>query len=178
MANLNLNNLDPQTRRHMNAEINTDMAATKLYLSNRLSSRGRADYPQLLKQAAEAHDDSWLACELRKNGRLNEMEQRRKPKGGMIVARVPVTAPDTLAEGEFNRFYLRGLCVRALANGTPELIIYRAKDVENPRPESVAKIGQRISAQALLSDLRINPGVDTALGLPPGPNSGLSAKLP
>lgn len=178
MANLALDNLDAQTRIHMIAEINTDMANTRLYLSNRLSGRGRADYPQLLQQAVEAHDDSWLASELRNNGRLNEMEERRKPKGGTTMARVPITAPQTLAEGEFNRFHIRGLCVRALAAGTPNLIIYRAKEVDSPRPESVAKIGQRISAQALLDDLRANLGVDTALGLPAGPNSGLSARLP
>ena len=175
---LKLENLDTQTRSHMTAEIKADIATTRLYLSNRLSTRGRTDYPQLLRQSAEGRDKSWLANELRGNGRLNEMEERRKPKGGTTMARVPVTAPDTLAEGEFNEFYLRGLCVRALAAGTPDLIIYRAKEVENPRPESVAKIGQRISAQALLDDLRANPGVDTALGLPPGPNSGLSAKIP
>jgi hypothetical protein len=175
---LKLENLDAQTRTHMTAEIKADITTTRLYLSNRLSGRGRADYPQLLQQAVEACDDSWLANELRSNGRLNEMEERRKPKGGTTMARVPITAPETLAEGEFNRFYIRGLCVRALTAGTTELTIYRAKEVENPRPESVAKIGQRISAQALLDDLRANPGVDTALGLPPGPNSGLSARLP
>lgn len=173
-----LENLDAQTRNHMTAEIKADIAATKLYFSNRLSGRGRAEYAQLLQQAAEDRDDSWLSNELRNNGRLNEMEERRKPKGGTTMARVPIIAPETLAEGEFNRFYIRGLCVRALTAGTTELIIYRAKEVENPRPESVAKIGQRISAQALLDDLRANPGVDTALGLPPGPNSGLSARLP
>src|SRR6266851_5569734 len=36
----------------------------------------------------------------------------------------------------------------------------------------------RTDPKALLTDLRSNPGVDTALGLPPGPNSGLSARLP
>jgi hypothetical protein len=178
MAILKLDNLDAQTRGHITAEIKTDMATTRLYISNRLSGRGRVEYPQLLQQAAEGHDDLWLASELRGNGRLNEMEERRKPKGGTTMARVPVTAPETLAQGEFNRFYIRGLCVRALAAGTPDLMIYRAKEVDNPRPESIAKIGQRISAQALLNDLRANPGVDTALGLPPGPNSGLSARLP
>ena len=175
---LKLENLDAQTRNHMTAEIKADIATTKLYLSNRLSGRERADYPQLLQQAAEGRDDSWLAKKVRSNGRLNEMEERRKPKGGTTMARVPITAPETLAEGEFNRFYIRGLCLRVLAAGTTELIVYRAKEVENPRPESVAKIGHRISAQALLNDLRANPGVDTALGLPPGPNSGLSVKLP
>jgi hypothetical protein len=174
---LKLENPDAQTRGYMAAEIKADIAATRLYLSNRLNGRGRADYAQLLQQAAEGRDDSWLANELRSNGGLNEMEERRKPKGGTTMVRVPVTAPETLAEGEFNRFYIRGLCLRALAAGIPDLIIYRAKEVDIPRAESVAKIGHRVPAQALLADLRANPGVDTALGLPPGPNSGLSARL-
>ena len=48
----------------------------------------------------------------------------------------------------------------------------------NPRPESEAKIGKTIAPQSLLDDLRKNIGVEPALGLPPGPNSGLSVKLP
>jgi hypothetical protein len=49
---------------------------------------------------------------------------------------------------------------------------------EHARAESEQKIGQRIAAEALLRDLRAHPGLDTALGLPPGPNSGLSVHLP
>ncbi len=159
-------------------KIKSDADSNKLYISNRLSVVGRTDYPKLIYSAAEDKDDTWLASGLRAAGRLNAMEERRKPKGGFTMARVPVTAADTMAEGEFNRFYIRGLYVRALAENITELVIYRAKEVDNPRPESKAKIGQRISAQALMDDLRANVGVDTALGLPPGPNSGLSVKLP
>ncbi|HXW27443.1 MAG TPA: hypothetical protein VEK73_22030 [Xanthobacteraceae bacterium] len=162
----------------MIAEIEADIAAKKLYLSPRLSAGGQTDYPDLLRRAARENNDTWLAGEIRQPGRLNAMEQKRTPSGGTTMARVPLTAHETLAEGEFNRFYVRGLCLRALAAGITELEIYRAKAVENPRSASVAKIGQRISAQALLNDLRTNIGVDTALGLPPGPNSGLSVRLP
>ncbi len=91
---------------------------------------------------------------------------------------MPVTAPETLAEGEFNRFYARGLCRRAMAQGIESLLVYRAKEVVNPRPESVALIGKSLPVKQLLEDLRANIGTDTALGLPPGPNSGLSVKLP
>jgi hypothetical protein len=89
-----------------------------------------------------------------------------------------INAHEMLAEGEFNRFYIRGLCVRALADGIDEVVVYRAKAVQNARSESEGKIGQRVSADALLVDLRLHKGVDTALGLPPGPNSGLSVHLP
>ena len=87
-------------------------------------------------------------------------------------------AHQMLAEGEFNRFYIRALCVRASEDNNVEVIVYRAKAVENARSASQQMIGQRMSAEALLHDLRSSPGVDTALGLPPGPNSGLSVRLP
>ena len=159
-------------------EISNDIAAGKLYESPRLSASGRQQYPELLRTAAQTGNDDSLAAELRVLGILNTTEERRKPKGGTTIAQVPVTAPETLAEGEFNRFYARGLCRRAIAQGIESLVVYRAKQVVNPRSESVALIGKSLPAKQLLEDLRASIGTDTALGLPPGPNSGLSVKLP
>lgn len=175
---LNLASLDEKTRSLMVEEIERDVAAGRLYMSPRLSEAGHAQYPELLKQSARSHDEAWLAIELSTGARMNSQEQRRTPKGGTTLVKVPVTAPDTLAEGEFNRFYIRAVCLRAQQENTPEVVVYRARYSDNPRSESERKIGTQVSAQALLSDLRSNPGVDTALGLPPGPNSGLSVKLP
>lgn len=175
---LHLLNLDETTRKHMLSELEDDIAKGVLYLSSRLSPRGRFDYAELLRQAVVGFDDGWLANSLRVGGRILLEEQRRKPKGGYTMARVPVTAPDTLAEGEFNRYYVRGLCLRAIESGVSELVVYRAKEVSAPRRESEAKIGTGIDPRLLLEDIRTHPGVDTALRLPPGPNSGLSVRLP
>jgi hypothetical protein len=108
---------------------------------------------------------------------LNATEQRRKPKGGYTTAVVPVAAADTLAEGEFNRFYARGLCRRTQVESDSELKVRRAKEVENPRPQSEALIGSTMDPEKLLLDLRQSIGVEPALGLSPGPNSGLSMKI-
>jgi hypothetical protein len=175
---LHLVNLDEKTRKYMLSEIESDVSKGTLYISPRLSLRGRQDYVALLKQAAIGYDDGWLAGNLRVNGRISSEEQRRKPKGGYTTARVPVTAPDTLAEGEFNRFYIRGLCLRAIEHEVAEVVVYRAKEVTKPRLESEALIGARLNVRSLLQDIRTHPGVDTALRLPPGPNSGLSVQLP
>jgi hypothetical protein len=162
----------------MLAEVESDIARGALYLSPRLSQRGRLEYAALLRQSVIGYDDRWLADSLRAGERVLTEEQRRKPSGGYTTAKVPVTAPDTLAEGEFNRYYVRGLCLRAIEDGITELVVYRAKQVASPRRESEAKIGTRVAAHALLEDIRTHPGIDTALRLPPGPNSGLSVCLP
>ncbi|HXZ01619.1 MAG TPA: hypothetical protein VEI03_16610 [Stellaceae bacterium] len=175
---LSLVNLDEATRRFMAQEISRDLYLGALYISPRLSVVGQRDWPELLQSAARHHDDVWLANHLSLGNRLNEREPRRMLSGEMTTAKVPVTANETLAEGEFNRFYARGLCLRAIANGAARLEVYRAKAVAIPRTDSPAMIGAAINPRALLDDLRTHPGIDTALGLPPGPNSGLSVKLP
>lgn len=174
---LNLVNLDERTRRYMLEEVDLDVSSNNLYVSPRLSTRGQHDYENLLREAIRNYDDVWLARNLCENGRLNTTEERRKPSGGFSTVKVPVNAHEMLAEGEFNRFYARGLCLRAIADEIQELVIYRAKEVRNPRSDSEQRIGKRINAKALLDDLRSSSGVEPALGLPPGPNSGLSVKL-
>jgi hypothetical protein len=175
---LNLLNLDKQTRELMLAEIHHSILSNTLYISPRLSETGRRDYSVLLEEAAEKHDEDWLADRLSENGRLNASEQRRKPTGGYTIAKVPSNANQTLGAGEFNRFYARGLCQRAISNAIPSLIVYRAKEVSRPRPDSERLVGTSISPKALLDDLRsTDQEADTLLGIG-NPNSGLSVRLP
>ena len=175
---LNYEHLDDRTRQSMEKEVDLDISRGVLYISSRLNPQGIEKYPLLLKEAIQSHEDSWFADELRCTNCMNATEERRKRGGGFSTVRVPITAPDTLAEGEFNRFYVRGLCVRAQEDGLAEVIVCRGKQVSQPRPESDAMIGKQISAKMLLEDLRKSQGVEPALGLPPGPNSGLTVRLP
>lgn len=175
---LHYENLDKRTRQFMLKEVDLDISRGMLYISPRLNEQGIQNYPSLLRDTIQNNSDERLAHELRYRGYLKSHEERRKPKGGSTIAQVPVTASDTLAEGEFNRFYVRGLCTRAIEEGKTEVEVYRGKVVTQPRPESEAMIGKKIPAKALLEDLRRSPGVEPALGLPPGPNSGLTIRLP
>jgi hypothetical protein len=174
---LNLHHLDETTRQHMIAEIEKDVQEGILYISPRLTEECAQEYAQLLKNAATDGHDETLGAELASLGRLKTHESR-KTKTGSSLVKVPVTAHQTLSEGEFNRFFMRGLCARAKAEGTTHVVIYRAKHVENPRTESEVMIGTQVEVEQLLNDLRTHIGTDTALGLPPGPNSGLSIRLP
>lgn len=159
-------NLDVITREFMLREIKTDIESNQLFISMRLNVAGKQEYPGLLKKAAEQYDESWLAFQLRNNGSYFDSPE------------VQISEPDMLAEEEFNRFYLRGLCLRAIQEDIPTLKIYRAKDAGKPRPDSESKIGLDVSPKELLHGLRRNISIDAFLGLPSGPDSGLSAKLP
>ena len=174
---MQLDNLSiPVVRELMLAEVEFDAGQGGLYLSPRLSALGRERYRGLLEDAIRAGGPETLAASIGRSGILNPTEQRQTKKGP-ITARVPVTAPETLAEGEFNRFYARAVARRALEVGQETVEVYRAKHVEAPRAESVAKVGTFVPAEQLLRDLRTHVGVDTALGIPAGPNSGLSVRL-
>lgn len=175
--------LDGTTRAYMLAEVDHDVAQGTLYLSPRLTDRGRRDWPELLRAAVQVRDEVLLAETLRGTGRLREIEYRRsRPRRGwgrVHEVQVPSTAATTLAEGEFNRFYIRGLCLRALEAGIVEVVVYRAKAVAEPRPESARLVGRRLGASELLSDLRDHScEEEPALRVPGGPNSGLSVRLP
>lgn len=175
---INYENLDKRTREFMIEELDLDISKGKLYISTRLNSVGRANWANILREAIENFNDNWLAGQLRNRGYMRTHEPRRTRGGGTTMARVPVTAMETLAEGEFNRFYARGLCARAIKHEIPDVEVYRGKSVRQPRPVSEAMIGKRISAKALLEDLRKSQGVEPALKIPPGPNSGLTIRLP
>jgi hypothetical protein len=168
--------IDGNVREFMIRELDLDISSGAVYISPRLTDVGARAWPDLLREAFSRNDDDWLAGQLRSRGFIRATEQRRKPKGGFTTAQVPRTAPETLGEGEFNRFYARGLCAHVISTGGTAVEVYRGKEVQDPRPESQAMIGRHLSAQQLLDDLRTSQGVEPALGLPAGPNSGLSVR--
>jgi len=153
--------LDKTTRECMLTELERDIASGILYYGVNLTAAGKAKWPELLRRAIEKHDDQWLARQLAA-GIMNTAEMYKAVM---------------LAEGEFNRFYIRGLCVRTISEGGKAVLVCRAKSVVEPRPESSALVGKHVSAEALLQDLRTAQGKKPALGIPSGPNSGITVRL-
>jgi len=82
-----------------------------------------------------------------------------------------------IAKSDFARFYLRGVCARAVAAGVERVEIYRTHSPRNPTRESEAFIGRQLDARRLLADLRSLGSLDRALGLPPGASTGLWVRL-
>ncbi|MBN3218551.1 hypothetical protein [Pectobacterium polaris] len=173
---LNLIDLNDNTRQYMATEIQYDEENNNFYLSNYLSDYGKSVWASLLGESVQ-YDDEWLENEIKTRGLLAEFYTKKRPNSSELMqARVPVTAAKTLAEGEFNRLYVRGLCAAVASEGNGAVEAYRARDSANPRSESEAIIGRHFSPLDILNDLRSNPGVESALGVPSGPNSGISIK--
>jgi hypothetical protein len=173
-------NLDDRTRQLMLDEMEYDIENNQLHISPFLSGQGERDYPNLLREAIQNGNDETLAQSLREHRRILKTLPRRQPKaGGYSIAATPENAAQVLAESEFNRYYIRALARRAIEDGISELVVYRAKPARNPRPESEARVETTLSPEALLEDLRAHPGDEPpTLGVPSGPNSGLSVRLP
>lgn len=170
--------LDDATRPLMLEELAADAANETLYLSNWLTEAGKIAWPDLLRRAIEEGNDATLARDLRLHDYLEPYLIHHR-NGQPYRSTVPHTAPETLAQSEFNHYYCRAVCRRSLDGGNGFVQVYRAKAVRDPRPRSQERIGTRVDAQRLLDDLRAHPGgIDTALGVPSGPNSGLSVRLP
>jgi hypothetical protein len=165
----NFHDLTIETRTKMVGEIDLAISQGNLYLSGRVSGDGRAQWGGLIREAAKNGTEETLRDAILGLGLLNEDDKPSvTSKSG--VKKMPTDAAAVLAEGEFNRFYIRGICLMATERGEAEVEVYRAKAVGSSRPESDAMIGQRLSASDFLAELRTKFG-----GFPP-PNSGLSVR--
>lgn len=104
---LDYRNIDARSREHMVQEVEADIRANKIFSGKRLTEEGVKAWPELLKEAAANHSDDWLADQIRARRLIKTQERKAKPKGGFTLTQVPHNAPETLAEGEFNRYSVR-----------------------------------------------------------------------
>jgi hypothetical protein len=172
---LQYENLDPTTRRYAIAELDNDLTTGAFHASERLRPTAIADYQRLLREAIRYYDDRWL--EERASDLLVDVEPRRTRSGGETAVKVPEMAARMLAEGDFNRYYMRGLSERAIEEGRQVVEVYRARLSLEPRPESAQLEGNRLPASDVLNYLRGERSTDAAVTPLGRPNSGLSVRL-
>jgi hypothetical protein len=161
----------------MLAELESDLAAGMLYLSPQLSEEGLREYCHLLRAAMLAGTDASFAEALSTGNAVRPPSRWQHPRevsSGQALADATVR----LAEREFHRFYIRGLCSRALAQGVERLVIYRARPADPGRAPSNTMIGVRIDASSLLEDLRGSFRSLPPHGLPQCRDPSLSVRLP
>lgn len=172
----NFENLDEKTRLFMLEAIAEAEQSGNIYYSTRFNDAGNKQWLSLLQQAAKEYNEHWLAYQLEANETMRDFEGARKPVGGYTIKHVPHNASEVMAEGQFNRFYILGLCKRAKSEGISHLVVYRAKERSEPRPESQALIGSQISLEEVESQLRETKASFNSQLVKP--NSGISVKLP
>ena len=174
---LQYENLDPVTRRFAVAELDSDYASGAFHVSERLRPTAVAEYQRLLNDALRYYDDLWL--EDRVDDLLIDFEPRRTRSGGTTTARVPEIAGRLLAEHDFNNYYMRGVCLRAIEEGRQVVEVYRARLSLAPRAQSAELEGTRLAAHDVLAQLRSEPGEEVQGVAPPlgRYNSGLSVRL-
>jgi hypothetical protein len=160
-TDFNFLELDAETRAHMLSELKFDVSSQGApFLGAVLTARGRADYGSLLEHAIQTGTEADLV------DRLNEE--------GRVVAS-PVDAARKLGRTEFNRYYIRGICLRAWSHDTNVVFVYRAHGSASPRSTSIALIDSDQPAPVVLANVRGSQGADPATGLG-RVNSGLSIR--
>jgi hypothetical protein len=172
---LQYENLDPTSRRYAVAELDHDLATGAFHISERLRPEAVGQYQRLLHEALRYYDDRWL--EEHASDLIVESESRRTRSGGTTTAKVPLMATRLLAEGDFNRYYMRGVALRAIEEGRQSLEVYRARLSMEPRPESAQLEGQRVPPAAVLDHLRGSLNADPRVASLGRTNSGLSVRM-
>ncbi len=149
--------LDGFTRRLMVEELDGEPDGPTL--SACFTARGRADYRGLLREAMMHGDAESLIADLKQNGRMTA---------------TPVNAAERFGGTEFNRYYSRAVCRRALVHGSTAVVVYRARSSASPRARSEDLVGEMLPAATVLEDLRTNRA-DGVLGVA-AVGSGLSLR--
>lgn len=118
--------LDEQTRLVMLSELDFDLRTGLFYEPKSLTATGMFTYKRLLKECFS-------------NGTAETLQQKLLPsyfrEKDDRGRKIPSNIRETLAFGDFNRYYVRALLVRAL-NEKRKLCVYRAKQVMYERQQS------------------------------------------
>ncbi len=170
--------LDEVVRQWMATEIEADSVAGRLNVSPLLTSSGILQWGGVLLEAALWHDALWLAHRMLEDQLVIRTKRSRKLGNGSENVRVPDSAVFSLARNEFMQYYSRAICRKALAAGIDTVVIYRVMNPNVPRPQQDIPLGQGLSVREVFAALQQHHNLDAALGLPPGPVSGLSICTP
>lgn len=159
-------------------ELERDISDRRVHLNRRLSERGERDFSDLLRRAVSSGDEVTLTNSLREGERLRIVEPRINPTDYAVRGvMVPLGAAKEIAEAAFNRYYIRALCVRAIQDDIPYLLILRAGPPRFVRKHNEALIGNKVDPTELLEHIRSRSGYEST-GTFPATNAGISVRLP
>jgi hypothetical protein len=131
--------LDGFTRKYMRQEFLLDRDDGNLYQSKLLSDEGLGVFPDLLLEAINYGTNDTFAQKLNKSSYWGPRAHSDSNK--------------TLAEEQFNQYYMRGLLRKLLEEGFSEAEVYRACE-DYAAGRRGAQPGERINCEEALADLR------------------------
>ena len=139
----------PEIRKLMHEELDLDIASNnQFYLSPHLTSTGQKLWHISLWHATNRGTEKTLYLCIK--NRIQHPTLFANKNTSKVIAR-------TLADDEFNRFYMRAVCRFAIQNGHQELLIYRCRQGGYFSQASYALLGRKLPPQPCLVDLRIAP---------------------
>ena len=122
-----LDELDDTTREHMLREFEMEMSSENPFKPATLSLKGRAAWPNLMRDAIrDGHDGTLHAALLNDPALFNSHESYVRNGVAHQRAINHEQASERLATSEFNTWYVRGLSARLLAEGVETVEVYRA----------------------------------------------------
>lgn len=167
MSKFEFKDLSDSVRLLMVGEFSQDEVNNKVYVSRRLTEEGQGVFRKFLYEAMVSQNNEWLTMALKQEKFWRTHETRNHPSQGMVEAKIPSNAPEVLSDTEFNRYYMRAVCLKAIEAGV-NVTVYRARETSRPRPEHEELVGKALIASECLKALREGSSELTA------PNSGLS----
>lgn len=134
-------NLNDEVRGYMLSEFLDDVKNDTYYKSKFFNNDGLKKYPELFQKAIEYGNESTLEDDLGKENYFSNNS---------------FSSINRFSQTEFNRYYIRGVCVLALKcfGDNAKVQIYRAKQSKETRNESDEQTGRFVLASLLLNDLR------------------------
>jgi hypothetical protein len=176
MEKFEFEELDEDTRSFMLEELEHDARSDAIYFSARFSEAGKSACYDCLREAIQNGNEQTLAAALSRPDFWKPFEVHHRGTKSYPVKIAPINVARIYAQGEFNVYYLRGLCRRLLAEGETHAEVYRAKKVAVPRTGQTVDPGDLLPLQDVLEDLRSRDEGVSRLGLPRGVLSGLSLR--
>lgn len=170
MSKFEFKDLSESIRVLMIGELLQDGHANKVYVSKRLTEEGQGMFRGLLYEALLGQTNEWLAMALKQEKFWKTHEFRHHQTQGIVEAKIPSNASEVLSDTEFNRYYMRAVCLRAIEAGV-NVIVYRARETSRPRSGHQELIGKSFVASECLKALR--EGSSELMV----PNSGLSLTM-
>jgi hypothetical protein len=166
--------LDETTRRYMLAGFEAEESGGSPYRSDRLSSRGLAAFPDMMRTAILAGNERTLIESLSGRGLWRELEMYSGRGGGPSFRRYSIPdAIEALALTEFNTWYVRGLAKRLMDEGQTHCQVYRANSARLDRGSCTVYEDKVVSLEEIHAGHRARywpkPGNPSAFSIPAHP---------